>query len=112
MSNSIEITNTHVNFVLKECEIRADYVGTHIHNVSPGTATLEDNVLIGNNMDGGGIVLGANGVLVKGNKCTGFVDGIHTNYADECVFVGNYLSGNKYHGIYDIQIVTWWLTTR
>ncbi len=99
MSNGIEVVNTHASFVITRCEIKADYIGILIHNVAPGTATLDRNIITGNTGDGGGIVLGADGVRVVGNNCTGFTEGIHTNYSNDCVIAGNDLSHNSYHGV-------------
>ena len=99
MSNGIEIKGTHAYFIIRKCEIRAEYIGILVKNVSPGTATIESNVLIGSSNNGGGIVLESNSVQVRGNNCTGFIDGIHTNYADDCYFIGNNLNGNEYHGL-------------
>ncbi len=99
MSNGIEVVNTHAYFVITRCEIKADYIGILVHDVSPGTATLDGNLITGNTGDGGGIVLGADGVRVVGNNCTGFTEGIHTNYSDDCVIAGNDLSHNGYHGV-------------
>lgn len=98
-SNGIEVTNTHAYFVVARCEIKADYIGILVQDVAPGTASLEDNIITGNTGDGGGIVLGADGVRVVGNTCKGFSEGIHTNYSDECVIVGNDLINNNYHGL-------------
>ncbi len=99
MSNGIEVTNTHAYFVITRCEIKADYIGILLEEVAPGTATLKNNHLTGNMGNGGGIVLGSDGVRVTSNTCTGFAEGIHTNYSDDCVIAGNVLGNNSYHGL-------------
>jgi parallel beta-helix repeat protein len=97
--NGIEIRNTGAFFVIRNCAINASYIGILVENVSPGTTSIIGNVIEGITEDGGGIVLGADGVTVTNNTCTGFIDGVHTNYSDSCTFTYNNFSNNIYHGI-------------
>jgi len=99
MSNAIEVRNTRAYFIILHCEIKADYIGILIDKVAAGTASVIGNVITGNLNTGGGIVLGANGVRVIDNNCTGLSEGIHINYANDCVIAGNHLNQNKYHGL-------------
>lgn len=85
--------------MIRSCAINASYIGILVENVSPGTTSITGNVITGIADDGGGIVLGADGVTVTNNTCTGFIDGVHTNYADGCTFTYNNFSNNAYHGI-------------
>ena len=97
--NGIEIRNTNTHFVIHNCAINASYIGILVENVSLGTASIIGNVIEGITEEGGGIVLGADGVTVTNNTCTGFIEGIHTNYADDCTITHNNFSNNTYHGI-------------
>jgi parallel beta-helix repeat protein len=99
MSNGIEVSNTHAYFVIRDCLIHAEYIAINIHDVAAGTATIQGNILVGTKGDGGGVVLGADGVRVIGNTCTNFAEGIHTNYTDDSLIADNNLSNNTYHGV-------------
>lgn len=99
MTNAIEVRSTSKHFIIRNCQITASYIGILVENVSPGTASVINNTITSSTSDGGGIVLGANGVLVSNNTCTNFVDGVHTNYASDCMIRDNNFSNNHYHGI-------------
>lgn len=97
--NGVEIRNTRAHFIVRGCEITAAYIGVLVEGAAPGTATITGNVITASSHEGGGIVLGADGVTVTNNTCTGFVEGIHTNYADDCAITLNNFSYNSYHGV-------------
>jgi len=97
--NGVEIRNTKAYFVIRNCEIAAAYIGTLVEDTEPGTASIIGNVITAVSHEGGGIVLGADGVTVTNNTCTGFVEGLHTNYADGCAITYNNFSYNSYHGV-------------
>ena len=99
MSNGIDVSHTRAYFIIRDCMIRADYIAINVHDVAAGTTTVENNVLMGTKGEGGGVVLGADGVRVLGNKCFNFTEGIHTNYTDDCVIANNILSNNTFHGV-------------
>ena len=99
MTNAIEVRDTSKYFIIWNCQITASYIGILVENVSPGTASVINNTITASTSDGGGIVLGADGVLVSNNTCTNFIDGIHTNYASDCIIRDNNFSKNHYHGI-------------
>ena len=95
----IEVENTTAYFVIKECELYSSYIGISVKDVASGTATIEGNMITGTSEDGGGITLTADGVTVIKNTCTNFVEGIHTNFADNCYILYNYFIDNEYHGV-------------
>ncbi len=97
--NGVEVRDTSAYFVVKGCVIEADYMGVNVGFTAPGTCSILDNVISGRTGDGGGINLSADGVVVVNNTCSGFVIGVHTNYADGCVFQLNNFSYNAYHGL-------------
>jgi len=97
--NGVEIKNTHAHFVVRGCEITAAYIGILVEGASPDTATITGNTITATSHQGGGIVLGSDGVTVTNNTCTGFIEGLHTNYADDCAITYNNFSYNSYHGI-------------
>jgi len=97
--NGVEVRNTRAHFIVRDCEITAAYIGILVEGAAPRTATITGNVITGSTHEGGGIVLGADGVTVTNNTCTGFVDGLHTNYADGCTITYNNFSYNGYHGL-------------
>jgi parallel beta-helix repeat protein len=95
----IDVKNTTAYFEIRSCELVSSYLGISIRDTAPGTVLIESNVIKGTEGDGGGISLGADGILVINNMCTNFVEGLHTNYADDCIIVYNNLSSNRYHGV-------------
>jgi parallel beta-helix repeat protein len=97
--NGVEIRGTSAYFVVRGCVIEADYIGVLVENTAPDTGSIVDNVVSGRTGDGGGISLGADGVVVVNNTCWGFTVGVHTNYADGCVFQYNNFSYNAYQGM-------------
>jgi parallel beta-helix repeat protein len=97
--NGVEIRNTRAYFVIRDCEVTAAYIGVLVEGAAPGTAFIISNVIAASSHDGGGIVLGSDGVTVTNNTCTGFVEGLHTNYADRCAITYNNFSYNSYHGV-------------
>lgn len=97
--NGIEVKNTGAYFVIRGCMIEADYIGILVEDAASGTAMIVDNVVLGKTNDGGGISLSCDGVTILNNTCSGFVIGVHTNYADGCVFQYNNFSYNGYHGL-------------
>ena len=97
--NGVEIRNTRAHFIVRGCEITAAYIGILVEDTAPGTASITGNVIKAVSHEGGGIVLGSDGVTVTNNTCTGFVEGIHTNYADDCAITLNNFSYNSYHGV-------------
>ena len=99
MTNAIEVKSTSKYFIIRNCQITASYIGILVEGVSAGTASVINNTIASSTNKGGGIVLGANGVLVSNNTCTNFVEGIHTNYASDCIIRYNNFSNNHYHGI-------------
>ncbi len=99
MTNAIEVRSTSKHFIIRNCQITASYIGILVEAVSAGTASIINNTITSSTENGGGIVLGADGVLVSNNTCTNFVEGIHTNYASDCIISYNNFSNNHYHGI-------------
>lgn len=97
--NGVEVRDTSAYFVVRGCVIEADYIGVNVGSTAPRTCSILDNVITGRTGDGGGINLSADGVLVVNNTCSGFVIGVHTNYADDCIFQLNNFSYNAYHGL-------------
>jgi parallel beta-helix repeat protein len=97
--NGVEVRNTEAYFVVRGCLIEADYIGVLVEGAAPGTAMIVDNVVMGRAHEGGGISLSSDRVVVVNNTCSGFVVGVHTNYADGCVFQYNNFSYNTYHGL-------------
>ena len=97
--NGVEVRGTSAYFVVRGCVIDADYIGVLVEHTTANTGSIVDNVIKGRTGDGGGISLGADGVSVVNNICSGFMIGVHTNYADGCVFRLNNFSYNAYHGM-------------
>ena len=97
--NGVEIRNTRAHFIIRDCEISAAYIGVLVEGAALGTASIAGNVITASSHEGGGIVLGSDGVTVTNNTCTGFVEGIHANYADGCTITYNNFSYNSYHGV-------------
>ena len=97
--NGVEVHDTSAYFVVRDCVIEADYIGVLVEGAAPGTASVVGNVITGGGQDGGGVSLGCDGVRVINNTCSGFVIGVHTNYADDCEIAYNNFSYNVYHGV-------------
>ena len=97
--NGVEVRDTSVYFVVRGCVIEADYIGVLVDGAADGTAMILGNVVTGRTGDGGGITLSTDGVLVLNNTCSGFIVGLHTNYADRCIFQYNNFSYNTYYGL-------------
>jgi parallel beta-helix repeat protein len=95
----VEVETTTSYFVIKDCELFSSYLGVSVRDVAAGTATIEDNVITGTTGDGGGITINADGVAVVKNTCTNFVEGIHTNFAENCYILYNIVRENEYHGV-------------
>ncbi len=98
-SDGVEVRGTSAYFVVRGCVIEADYIGVLVENTATGTGSVLGNVIVGRTGDGGGISLGADGVYVVNNSCSGFTIGVHTNYANGCVFHYNNFSYNAYQGM-------------
>ncbi|MGW8179607.1 MAG: NosD domain-containing protein [bacterium] len=97
--NGVEVRDTSAYFVVRGCVIEADYIGVNIGSTAPGTCSILDNVISGRTGDGGGINLSSDIVVVLNNTCSGFIVGVHTNYANRCIFQYNNFSYNAYHGL-------------
>jgi parallel beta-helix repeat protein len=95
----IAVEGTTAYFLIKNCELYSSYLGVSVMDVAPDTATIEGNIITGTTGDGGGITLSADGVTVLRNTCTNFVEGIHTNFAEDCYILYNNFSQNEYHGV-------------
>ena len=97
--NGVEVRCTSAYFVVQDCVIEADYIGVLVEHTTSGTGSILNNVINGRTGDGGGISLGADGVHVVNNTCSGFTIGVHTNFANGCVFQCNNFSYNTYQGM-------------
>lgn len=100
LSIGIEISNTNAFFVINSCIFYPDYIGVQLQNVASGTSKIIGNRFISLTGDGGGIGLGSmDNSTISDNTCSNFMQGIHLNYADDCIIRNNYLYNIFYQGI-------------
>lgn len=99
-SMALEIRNTNVYFIIRDCIIYSEYIGIGLNEVAPNSSQILNNKIIGTSGDGGAILLASmQNSTIENNICTNFMQGIHLNYAGHCKIINNYIYDMNYQGI-------------
>ncbi len=97
--SAIQIGSTHSYFIIRNCVLSAEYLGIFIQDtVIPGTAQIINNTITSISNDGGGICCSGN-TTIENNTISGFMQGIHLNYASYSTIKGNNILQSYYQGI-------------
>jgi parallel beta-helix repeat protein len=98
--SAIQVGGTNVHFIIRNCKLTSAYVGVRILNtISIGTAQIINNTISSSSKDGGGIGCGIGYTTMENNTISGFMQGIHLNYASHCSIKGNNILLSYYQGI-------------
>ncbi len=98
--SAIQIGGTTDYFVIRNCKLFSAYIGIFIQNTNAiGTAQIINNTINSSSGNGGGIGCGVGYTILENNTISGFMQGIHLNYASHCTIKGNNILLSYYQGI-------------
>lgn len=99
-NSAIKISHTNSHFIIQDCLINCEFLGIALEYVSPGTSKIFRNVILSNTDGGGGIALRhMSNCIIEQNTCYNFVQGIHIDDVDNCIFHNNIIKDSTYQGI-------------
>lgn len=97
---AIKISNTNSHFIIQDCLINCEFLGISLEYISSGTSKIFRNVILSSTNDGSGIALRhMSNCIIEQNTCYNFIQGIHIDDVDKCIFHNNIIKDSSYQGI-------------